>query len=339
MKVIEQVSKLLDTNKVYLVGGSVRDILMGKTPKDYDFCTLLLPDEIESCVRKAKKKPYLVGKRFGTVGCKFEIGGKQEIVEITTFRNETYTYGSRKPVVSYSSSLDEDLSRRDFTINAMAIKPNGTVHDPFDGKSDIKNNMIRCVGKPKDRFREDPLRILRAVRFQSVLGFDIAGETLAYMDKMKYEIYNVSKERWVIELDKLLCGKYVRKSLETMMNTGLIKIIFPELSLQYKYNQNSPHHRFDLWEHTLQVVEAIPSEELNLRWVGLLHDIGKPFTRTDNKKGYCNYINHELVGAEISTKISDYLKFSNERKIYLYETIKNHLNNDSPLKGYDNGAK
>ena len=144
-EIIRQVSEMLESNEVYLVGGSVRDILLNKTPKDYDFCTSLDPDIIEERVKKAGRKAYLVGKRFGTVGCKFEVNGEWQIIEITTFRNETYTYGSRKPAVTFSTNIHEDLSRRDFTINAMAMKSSGKLIDPFNGQQDLKDGIIRCV--------------------------------------------------------------------------------------------------------------------------------------------------------------------------------------------------
>jgi tRNA nucleotidyltransferase (CCA-adding enzyme) len=338
-EIIRQVSEMLESNEVYLVGGSVRDILLGKTPKDYDFCTSLDPDTIEERVKKAGRKAYLVGKRFGTVGCKFETNGEWQIIEITTFRNETYTYGSRKPAVTFSTNIHEDLSRRDFTINAMAMKSSGKLIDPFNGQQDLKDGIIRCVDSPKRRFREDPLRILRAVRFASRFGYVIEPYTFSYAQKMRYELYNVSRERWVTELDKILVSEYSDKGLLYLELLNLLDVIFPELSIQVGYDQNNPHHSYTLWEHTKRVVQAIPNDDLELKWVGLLHDIGKPFTRSLHKKGHSNYISHELVGAEMSLKISSYLKFSNERRDYLYEMIKNHLNDDSPLKPYDDASK
>lgn len=339
MELNKQVSEMLGTNEVYLVGGSVRDFLLGKHPKDYDYCTPLDPDTIEDRVKKAGRKAYTVGKRFGTVGCKFEINGEWQIVEITTFRNESYTYGSRKPAVTFSSNVHEDLSRRDFTINAIAMKPNGKIVDPFNGQRDLKEGVIRCVNSPKQRFKEDPLRILRAVRFASRFGYMIEPNTLNQAQKMRFELYNVSKERWVTELDKILVGEHSDKGLFYLELLNLLDVIFPELSIQVGYEQNNPHHSHTLWEHTKRVVQMIPNDDLELKWVGLLHDIGKPFTRTQNKHGYSNYISHELVGAEMSLKISNYLKFSNERRDYIYETIKNHLRDDSPLRPYDNVSK
>lgn len=337
LSVINAVCKLLKTNEVYLVGGSVRDILLGKEPKDYDFCTPLLPDEIETKIKNAGRRVYGIGKKFGTVGCKVEIDGQFQLVEITTFRKEDYG-DTRKPTVEFIGNLREDLERRDFTINALAMDYTGKVYDYFNGEEDLKNKIIKCVGFPKHRFQEDPLRILRAIRFATTLNFAIEEKTLKKATSMKFDLLRISKERWVMELDKILMSKKPSIGLDILQNSQIMRVILPEISLQYKYNQNSTHHDFDLWEHTKRVVDSTP-QELNLRWSALLHDVAKPFVRTKNNKGYSNYINHELLGAEISLKISDYLKFSKERKDYIYSVIKDHLKDESPLRIYDNMSK
>ena len=197
MPIYEQVSAMVFP--VFQVGGSVRDKVMGRVPKDYDFATPLLPDDIEGAVRAAGRHAYTVGKRFGTIGCKVD----GHYVEITTFRSENYTAGSRKPTVEFVSDLREDLSRRDFTVNAMAWGENG-LYDPFGGRLDILAQTLKCVGIPKSRFKEDPLRILRAVRLASQLGFGIDQLTYSKMKKMAPSLLTISKERWVMELDALL---------------------------------------------------------------------------------------------------------------------------------------
>jgi len=191
---IKKVEKII--SPVYMVGGAVRDTLINRTPKDYDFSTPLSPEEIENAVRKAKRKPYLIGAKFGTVGFKLKTEKGYEYIEITTFRHETYKSGSRKPEVSFVKDITADLSRRDFTINAIAIRGNRYI-DPFDGREDLKNRLIRAVGKPSHRFKEDPLRMLRAGRFASQLDFTIDENIVKAVKQLNHKILEVSKERWV----------------------------------------------------------------------------------------------------------------------------------------------
>lgn len=334
---IKEVSKII--GEVYLVGGSVRDHILGLTPKDYDFTTYLSPDEIEQKIRDAGRKPYLIGKKFGTVGFKVEVNGKFEYVEITTFRKEEYQPGNRKPQVEFVTDLREDLSRRDFCCNAIAMDDNGKLFDPFGGRLDMLERIIKCVGIPKHRFKEDPLIILRAARFASQLNFTIEDLTKSTMKRMAPSILNVSKERWVDELDKILMTDKPSIGLDILMKSRIFNYIIPELSLQLNYDQNSPHHNFTLWEHTLKVVDGIDYGGVELRWAALLHDIAKPFVRSDNKKGYCNYIDHELLGKEMVIKIAQYLKWSNGRTELVSEFVLNHLKENSPLKEADNNAK
>ena len=170
---LTEVEKIMAPHPVYAVGGCVRDYILGVQPKDYDFCTPATPDEIETLVKKSGRRAYLTGKRFGTIGCKVKIGEIQDLIEITTFRTETYAEANRKPEVEFVKDITADLSRRDFTINAMAIRLNkGRIHiiDPFGGREDLKNKTIKAVGNPKIRFKEDPLRILRAIRFATRYG-------------------------------------------------------------------------------------------------------------------------------------------------------------------------
>jgi tRNA nucleotidyltransferase (CCA-adding enzyme) len=324
---------------LYLVGGAVRDYLLGQQVKDYDLTTPVLPDEVEAVIRRAGYKPYTLGKKFGTIGLKFSISGKTELVEITTFRQEEYTSGSRKPSVEFVSDIQSDLSRRDFTINAMAMDAEGKLIDPFVGQADLSANIIRAVGNAKIRFKEDPLRILRAFRLAAVLSFEIQPETLTKAEEKKWSLLNISKERWVMELDKILASEGVVVGLDYLMNSGVMRVILPEVSLQKDYDQDSPYHRSDLWTHTKKVVAGVPQESLDLRWAALLHDIGKPFCRTKNIKGYSNYIGHELAGAEMALKICRYLKFSNQRTEFIVSQVRGHMQDESPLRGADNAAK
>lgn len=325
-----QVATLFE--QAYLVGGSVRDLLLGLAPKDWDYTTPLLPDEIEERVRNAGKRAYVTGKRFGTIGFKLD----DKFIEVTTFRSEKYGK-TRKPEVQFVGSINEDLSRRDFTINAIAQR-DARLIDPFGGQSDIKAKVIRAVGKPSERFNEDPLRMLRAVRFVSQLGFSIEPETHKAIVKNAHKILSVSKERWAQELDKLLLGDNVVIGLYALYTTDLIKFVLPELRIQSGYDQNSDWHEYSLVEHTIRTVKDTPAK-INLRWAALLHDLGKPFVRTDNKRGRSNYVFHELVGAEMIYGIGKRLKWSNERTQEVSDLVRHHLKDESPLREADNASK
>jgi tRNA nucleotidyltransferase (CCA-adding enzyme) len=325
---------------LYLVGGAVRDSLLGKVPKDWDFTTPCLPDKVEQAIIKTGKKPYLLGKKFGTIGFKLELEKDIfEYVEITTFRGEKYEAANRKPEVNFIDKIEQDLTRRDFTINAMAISSKLKLIDICDGQKDLKNGIIKTVGDPKIRFKEDPLRILRAIRFATSLNFTIEEKTLEKLCSMKFSLFEISRERWVMEMDKILGSKNVQQGLNLLMQCGVLGLIIPELSLQKDYDQNSPHHDFDLWLHTQKVVVNVPCDDLDLRWTALLHDIAKPFTRTENKKGHSNYVGHNILGAEMAKKVCAYLKFSNKRTDYIAEQILHHLELDSDLKIYDDNGK
>lgn len=335
-KLVEQV-----VSPVYLVGGSVRDEILGRTPKDYDFATPLFPDDIEDAIRKAGRKPYLIGKKFGTVGFKVKTETGYEYVEVTTFRNEKYKDGSRKPDVNFVKDITADLSRRDFTINAIAMR--GKKIDPFFGELDLRQNkIIKCVEQPSHRFKEDPLRMLRACRFSSQLGFDIEEKTFDAMRQLNYKILEVSRERWVMELDKLLMTDKPSYGFNFLMKSRLMNFMIPELALQYNYDQKSVYHDLTLWEHTAKALDATP-KDMNLRWAILLHDVGKPFVRTDKySEGVwvkTNYIKHDMVGAEIVLRIAHYLKWSNERRKIVVNLVRNHLQDDSPLREYDKKGK
>lgn len=328
---LEQVAAII--NPVYLVGGSVRDELLGLIPKDFDFATPLQPAEIEQAVRVQGIKPFLTGRRFGTIGFKLE----GHMIEVTTFRSESYQPGSRKPEVQFVHDITFDLSRRDFTINAMAKRPDGRLVDPFGGKADLKAKLIRTVGKPEERFREDPLRMLRAARFAAQLGFTIDPETELRTGKRNYHILEVSKQRWVQELDKLLTSENPTAGLQFLARTRLLNFMLPELAVQVSWDQDSPYHALPLWEHTLKTVRLAPVD-VTLRWAALLHDVGKPFTRTKNRRGYSNYVYHELVGAELTEKIGRYLQWSNQRLNEVRDLVRYHLEDDSPLRQADGQA-
>jgi putative nucleotidyltransferase with HDIG domain len=315
------------------VGGSVRDILVGHEPHDYDFATPLTPDAIETAVRAAGKRAYLAGKRFGTVG--FKLG--EHLVEITTFRAESYTPGSRKPVVRFVPDITYDLSRRDFTINALARRLDGHLIDPFGGQADLTDGLIRTVGKPEERFHEDPLRMLRAARFAAQFGFKVDATTELRADHHAHQILLVSRERWTQELDRLLVSQHPEIGLNFLARTRLLNYLLPELALQVGWDQDSPYHELPLWEHSVKTTRLVPAET-TIRWAALLHDVGKPFTRSHNKHGYSNYVHHELVGAELAEQIGLRLRWSNDRRKQISQLVRDHLIAGSPLMTADGAA-
>ncbi len=329
-EVYKAVSAVVDP--VYMVGGSVRDVLMERECSDYDFTTPLTPDRIEAAVRAAGRRPYLVGKKYGTVG--FKADGR--VVEVTTFRSEVYPDDTRKPDVVFLDDLAADLARRDFTINAIAMQGEEII-DLFGGRADIEARVIRAVGNPRERFKEDPLRMLRAARFASQLGFSVEPATTSGMERYAHRILHVARERWMIELDKLIVGKSVVYGLELLAATGLLRFMLPELELQVGYEQNSPYHDRTLFEHTVGVVEATPPD-VTLRWAALLHDIAKPFVRTE-KPDRSTYVKHDVLGVELVERLALYLKWSKQRREDVRELVRDHLLETSPLREADAAAK
>ncbi len=369
---LEKVTNIMSPHPVYLCGGAVRDYLLGITPHDYDFCTPALPEEIQALIKKDGRRAYLTGKRFGTLGCKVD----GHLIEITTFRTETYERNNRKPEVSYVKHINEDLSRRDFTINSMAMrltKGHLRIIDPFSGAEDIEAKIIRCVGSPKQRFKEDPLRMLRAIRFACRFDFVIHPDTYKKIQSGAIQILNISKERWVSEIDKILLSDKVGFGLWRLWDTRLFNYMIPELSLQFNYNQNSQYHDFELHEHTIKVVEACP-KDINLKWAALLHDVGKPFVRTEKmivepsvtvgksekvKIGSleiteltdikfnhialtgikANYVGHEVLGAEMVRRVALHLNWSKERSEAVVGLVRHHLEDSCPLREFDDKGK
>ena len=334
---LEKVTELMKPHPVYAVGGCVRDYILGVEPKDYDFCTPAEPEEIEALIKKDKRRAYLTGKRFGTLGCKVD----GHLIEITTFRTETYEKGSRKPEVEYVNNINEDLSRRDFTINSIALRlTKGHLRfiDPFGGAEDIEKGIIRCVGSPKQRFREDPLRLLRAIRFATRFGWMIEEATYKKMESGAIQILSISKERWMSEMDQILLSDNVIQGLQMLWSTRLFNFMIPEIGLQYNYEQSSKYHNFKLHEHTMKVVAACP-KDINLRWAALFHDSMKPAVRTENPRGHSNYINHEILVGELIDRYSSYLNWSKERHTVVRDLVLNHLKDSCPLREFDNLGK
>lgn len=245
----KQVQEILGTDECYLVGGSVRDLVLGDTPKDYDFTTSMLPELMVEKVKAAGRRVYTIGEKFGTIGFKVKAPitvhdlntGETteeiepafwgyEYVEVTTFRSEVYTNKSRKPEVKFVPSLDEDLARRDFTFNAMVLRSDGTIYDPYGGKLDMHAKKIKTVGMPKDRIQEDPLRMLRAARFSARYGFEIDPNFIGKARQLGDRIYDVSVERWVQELDKLIICPFSYQGWGELEKMGLTQRILPEVT-------------------------------------------------------------------------------------------------------------
>ncbi len=292
---------------LHLVGGSVRDALLGRLGDDLDLTTDARPDDVLALVASWADTTWDAGIAFGTVGLQ-----KHGVrVEITTYRTESYDPGSRKPAVAYGDSLQDDLVRRDFAMNAMALalpdwRSPEAFTDLYGGMADLAAHVIRTPGRPEDSFDDDPLRMLRAARFASQLGFVVAPEVVAAMTDRASRIAIVSAERVRGELEKLLLGAHPRAGLTLLVDTGLAAYILPELpALRLEIDEHHQHK--DVYEHTLQVLEraiALETEgpDLVLRMAALLHDIGKPATRRLEPGGGVSFHHHEVKGAHLARK-------------------------------------
>ncbi len=285
-----------------LVGGVVRDALLGFQINDLDFTTNATPEHIKSIAPRVEaSSTYDIGEKFGTIG--FVFAGEDDheplSVEITTYRSEHYPDESRHPHVHFGTDLIEDLARRDFTINAMAVNVmTGELIDPFDGQVDLAMATIRAVGDAEARFEEDPLRLLRAARFVSQLGFMIERDTFDAMIATAPSIERISRERIYAELTRLMTGTYASHALEVLSETGLLALTMPELEpLALETGDRGPVHREkDLWEHTKKVVDKAPQRPV-VRWAALMHDAAKPMTRGYDASGEIHFIGHEREGA------------------------------------------
>ncbi len=312
----------------YVVGGAVRDSLLSLEVNEWDAATDAPPTEIEALLRATGCKQIgKIGAKFGTVTATFE----SEPLEVTTFRADQYTTNSRAPTVQFGSSLQEDLARRDFTVNAIAVNPlNGAVHDPYGGRDDLANKTIRAVGEPRKRFEEDPLRLLRALRFAVQLGFSIEPDTFEAIRREKERMGILSAERINQEFSKMLLTDKPSQGVELVVQSGLISYILPELIPSIDLEFEVGEHK-DIYQHILQVLDNTPPK-LELRWCALLHDIAKPLTR---KKigGEWHFLGHEVLGARLAKTILRRLKYPNEfvdyvaKLCYLHQRIPNDQGN------------
>jgi poly(A) polymerase len=306
-------------HQLYLVGGSVRDAWLKRAHDDLDFATDAAPEQTKKIVRPVADNVWLQGEAFGTVGA--EIEGLR--MEITTFRTERYQPASRHPEVEFATDIETDLSRRDFTINAMAVRlPDKTAVDPFEGVKDLDAKLIRTPLDPIVSFTDDPLRMLRAFRFASQLDFKIDDAVLKAVEELRDEIKTVSSERIRDELSKLIIGKAPARALELAESCGLTQYFLPELS-SLKLEQDPVQKHKDVFHHTLAVVENT-DPILDLRLAALLHDIGKPKTRRIDPNEGVSFHHHEVVGADMAADRLRALRFSNDVVGAVSEVIRLH---------------
>lgn len=300
----------------WLVGGCVRDLLRGVEPHDWDICTSARPEEVERCF--AGHRIIETGLKHGTVTV-LEDGNPYEI---TTYRTEGPYSDSRRPdYVAFVSSLESDLARRDFTMNAIALGLDGSLRDPFGGVEDIKAGLIRCVGEPAHRFREDGLRIMRALRFAAVLGCEIEERTAQAIHENRRMLGHVAAERINVELCKLLVGEKAGDILRQYPD--VLCQFWPQLEPLVTLEQHSPWHCWGGWEHTIRAVEAAPADGI-LRLTMLLHDIGKPGCKSTDEKGIDHFYGHPAAGAKLAGQMLRALKFDNKTRERVGILVEHH---------------
>ena len=312
-----------------LVGGPVRDAILGRIAPDLDFTTSANPDQILKILKPISSATWDIGREFGTIAA--QIG--DEKVEITTYRADSYDKTTRRPTVEFGDNLEDDLVRRDFTVNAMALRlPSRTFVDPHSGLRDLLLQTLKTPSKPEISFSDDPLRMMRAARFASQLGFEIEPETFDAMRDMAERITIISAERVRDELSKLLLSSDPRPGLEALVDSGIAAIVLPELPA-LKLEADEHHHHKDVYQHTLTVVmQAIDYEkdyglekDLILRLAALLHDIGKPATKRLEAGGAVSFHHHDVVGSKLAKKRLQELKFDNDTIKAVSRLVELHL--------------
>jgi len=303
-------------HKAYIVGGPVRSLLLNTEPQDWDITTDARPEEVQavfSCDHVIE-----TGLKHGTV----TVLVKNQPIEITTFRTEgTYSDHRRPDSVNFTNDLTQDLARRDFTINAMAYNHQEGLIDPYEGISDLEAGIIRAVGVPAERFREDALRILRALRFASVLGFEIESATADAIFEQANDLQHIAAERIKVEFEKLLCGKNAVEILRQYH--PVIGVFLPELLPLVGFEQHNVYHSYDVFEHTLHALAATPPIPV-LRWTVLMHDFGKPRTFTMGQNGVGHFYGHPGIGVDIAAEIMNRLKFSKAEQQQILPLVRYH---------------
>ena len=321
---IEILRKLNKYGKAYIVGGAIRDILLGLEPKDIDFTTNLPYETLKNLF--SEYNPKETGKAFGVL----RIRVNDTEYEIAKFREDNYEEKDGLKIiphekkVNFVNDIKNDLSRRDFTINAMAYNEVDGIVDLYNGQKDIENKIINFVGNAEERIIEDPLRILRAFRFMSRLGFSLSEKTVEAIKKQKNLLISIPEERITMEFSKLLLGENIKNTLTAMKDTGVLELIIPEFKATYDFNQHNPHHNLDLFNHIISVVSKVPAD-LELKYSALLHDIAKPVVQTFDEKGIAHYKTHEIVGADMARDILTRLKLPVKLIDTVAEIIKKHM--------------
>ena len=327
-------------HELALVGGPVRDAFLDRPLHDLDFTTDATPDQILALVTPLSEAQWDIGRAYGTIGA--SLAG--ETVEITTYRADSYDGTTRKPDVVFGTSLEPDLLRRDFTVNAMALRlPQLTLVDPAGGIDDLLAQRLRTPSTPEVSFGDDPLRMLRAARFTGQIGFTLDQDTALAMEKMRDSIRIVSAERIGDELSKLMLSADPRAGIEVLMESGLAEIVLPEIpDLRLEIDEH--HHHKDVYQHTLTVLEQamgyeksrgnLEAPDLIVRLAALLHDIGKPATRKLEPGGVVSFYHHDVVGAKLAKKRLRALRFDNDTINAVAHLIELHLR----FFGYTEGA-
>ena len=321
-ELVKEIFNIADFNgfEIFLVGGCVRDSILGKTPKDYDFCTNLKPEEIINAFQDNGFWTIPTGIKYGTV----TIVKDDQSFEITTYRTEGgYSDGRRPDGVEFVSSLEEDLSRRDFTINAMAYNPNVGIIDLFEGRRDLVDRVVRTVGNADDRFKEDFLRAMRAIRFSSQLGFRIDEEILIAINNSSSRelIKNISMERIQDEFCKILLSPNIDYGL---ILAKLLGDIIPEFDKSFIMTQNNPYHDYTVGTHTILTIEAIKEDDICLKLSAFFHDLGKVYTKTTDEDGVDHFHGHVEESRLIANRVMKKLKFSNAVIDKVDRLIKHH---------------
>ncbi len=324
-------------HQIYLVGGSVRDAVLGRLSPDLDFATDARPEQIQQIVRSWADAVWDTGIEFGTVG----VGKGGHRLEITTFRADAYDQVSRHPEVRFGDSLDDDLVRRDFTVNAMAVRVTptgpGEFLDPLGGLAALRGRLLDTPAAPGVSFGDDPLRMLRAARFVSQLGFTVAPRVREAIEEMAPQLGRISVERVAAELDKMLLGADPVAGIDLLVQTGMGEVVLPEVGgMQMAIDEHHQHK--DVYQHSLTVLrQAIALEDdgpdLVLRWSALLHDIGKPATRRHEPNGGVSFHHHEVVGAKMVRKRLRALKYSKQMVNDISQLVFLHLR----FHGYGEG--
>jgi len=323
----EKVNEIINTlmaagYEAYAVGGCVRDSLLSRIPKDWDITTSAYPEQVKALFRRTID----TGIQHGTVTV---MSGKEGF-EVTTYRIDgEYEDGRHPKQVSFTRELSEDLRRRDFTINAMAYNPESGLVDLFGGQEDLNNRIIRCVGNPEERFNEDALRIMRAVRFAATLDYEIDEATAKAAQTLAPNLKKISAERIQAELTKLLTSHHPER-LKTAYELGILDIIMPEFCIMMDTPQNNPHHCYNVGEHTLHAICNINADGYDeyilkcLRYGMLFHDMGKPACKTTDEAGIDHFSGHPEVSGEIALEIMRRLKFDNKSRDFIFKIVKYH---------------